>query len=73
MITERFPNEVPIGPALRAVRVASGLTLRQLGTASGVSHQHLARVESGERDLSADLLRRVIRALAQRLHEGAAA
>ena len=74
MSTEPNPNGRRIGPVLRGVREGAGFTLRGLASEVGVTHSHLLRVESGERDISPELLEKVLRAIADRLmHKGEAA
>ena len=41
------------GAVLKAMRVAVGMSTRELAGAIGCSHQHLSRVESGKRSLTA--------------------
>lgn len=67
------PNETSIGPALRAIREGAGLSRRGLAKAANVDHAHLARVESGERQMSPALLYRVLSAIAESLTGRAAA
>lgn len=52
-----------IGLIIKQQRVMSGLTLQQLGEMSGVSQSHLARIEMGERFLSARILGRIAKPL----------
>jgi transcriptional regulator with XRE-family HTH domain len=67
MSTEQNPNGNPIGPVLRAIREGSGMSVRGLAKAAGISHSHLLRVESGERDVSRGLELRLLSAVADRL------
>ena len=57
---------------LKAAREAAGMSLRTLASAIGCSHQHLARVEAGDRALTADLATRAARAIADQLSSAAA-
>jgi transcriptional regulator with XRE-family HTH domain len=61
------------GAVLREMRDAAGLSLRVMAERAGCSHQHLARVESGERALSRDIGRGISRAIAARTLEMRAA
>ncbi|MFE6779938.1 helix-turn-helix domain-containing protein [Streptomyces sp. NPDC057702] len=45
-----------VGPRLRALRTARGLTLAQLGEATGISLSTLSRLESGQREPTLKLL-----------------
>jgi transcriptional regulator with XRE-family HTH domain len=74
MATERNPNEVALGAALRAIREGAGMSRRSLAKAASIDHTHLSRVEAGERVISPELLHKVLSALADRLlHRGEAA
>lgn len=55
------------GPALRIMREAQNLTLRQLAEKSGTNHAYLSQVERGEKIPSARWLRAVLDALADNL------
>ena len=50
-------------PPLRDVRLARGLTLREVARLSGVEPGHLSRIERGQRPLSVDVLARLARVL----------
>lgn len=54
------------------MRDGVGMTLRTMADRVGCSHQHLARVESGERALTPELAAKVARAIADHLSETAA-
>jgi transcriptional regulator with XRE-family HTH domain len=54
------------------MREAAGLTLRTTASEIGCSHQHLARVESGERALTRDLADRIAQAIAEQLRSAVA-
>ncbi|GAA1455644.1 helix-turn-helix transcriptional regulator [Nocardiopsis tropica] len=56
-------STVTLGPALRAIREAKGLTQKELGARSGVSASHLTNAESGARNLSLDAALRIANAL----------
>ena len=78
MTSQQRPNLIPSGEVLKALRIGAGLSLRDLSAALGgkPGHQHLARVESGEREASQDLAMRIATAVGNRLatlHKGAAA
>ncbi|WP_423917980.1 helix-turn-helix domain-containing protein [Frigoribacterium sp. 2-23] len=45
-----------LGPRLRSLRSAQGLTLQQLGDRTGISPSTLSRLESGERRATLELL-----------------
>lgn len=49
--------------ALRTVRKAQGLTLRQAAVGAGIDPGHLSRVERGEAQLSLNALRRLAKVL----------
>lgn len=69
MQSQSSPNRVPTGSVLRSLRIGSGMSLRDLSAALGgkPGHQHLARVESGEREASQDLANRIAIAVGERL------
>jgi len=69
-ITE--PPHTITGEVLRGMRDGVGMTLRTMAERVGCSHQHLARVESGERALTPDLAAKVARAIADHLNRHAA-
>jgi transcriptional regulator with XRE-family HTH domain len=46
--TVNAPNQLPIGPRIRSLREAMGLSLRDLGERAGVSAPMLSQVERGE-------------------------
>ena len=46
-------------PPLRAVRIARGMTLRDVAQRSGINPGFLSRVERGQKQLSIDSLHRV--------------
>ena len=74
MTSERNPKIDPLGPTLRALREGAEMSRRSLAKAAGVDHTHLSRVETGERDISPEVLLKVLTALASRLlHRGEAA
>ena len=52
-----------LGKILKQRRVMLQMTLRKLGTMSGVSPSHLGRVERGQRFPSASILRRIAKPL----------
>lgn len=58
-----------IGPRLRAIRQAHGLTLEELAAASGMSASTLSRLESGKRQASLELLLPLTRRLGLRLDD----
>ena len=63
------------GEVLRALRVAAGVSRRALARMvppDGISHQHLALIESGERILTPDLAQRVAQAIADHYNSDAA-
>ncbi len=59
------------GQALRVMRVAQGLTLRELAEKAGVNHAYLSQVERGDKTPNPRWLRSVTDALADNL-KGAA-
>lgn len=59
------PNDT--GLALRVMREAQGLTLRQLAEKAGVNFAYLSQVERGERTPNPRWLRSVLDALADNL------
>lgn len=67
MATEQKPNASPLGPVLRAIREGAEMSRRSLAKTAGVDHSHLSRVETGERDISPEMLLKVLTAIASRL------
>ena len=65
------PPHTITGEVLRGMRDGVGMTLRTMADLVGCSHQHLARVESGERALTPDLAAKVARAIADHLNRRA--
>lgn len=57
---------------LAALREEVGMSQRQLARAMGVSHSHVSRVESGERELVDPFWTAAARAIASHLRGGAA-
>lgn len=55
------------GPAIRVMREAQGLTLRQLAEKAGTNYSYLSQVERGDKIPSARWLRSVLDALADNL------
>jgi len=60
------------GEVLRGMRTEVGIPLRKMAALVGCSFQHLARVETGERDLTPELAVKFSHAIAQHLIEHAA-
>lgn len=46
------------------------MTQRGLANAAGIDHSNLNRVEKSEREMSPELLHKVLSAIAARLHQG---
>lgn len=61
------------GTAIKVMREAHGLTLRQLSALSGVSAAHLSRIERGLREPSPHTLSAVTQALGRHMAGGEAA
>lgn len=53
-------EEVLVGPRLRAIREARGLSLADVATATGVSRSFLSMVEKGESDIAFGRLHRLV-------------
>lgn len=53
------------GAAVREKRIGAGISARALALKSGLSHTHLVRFESGERQVSETSLARIVTALAE--------
>jgi plasmid maintenance system antidote protein VapI len=60
------------GEVMRAMRDGVGMTIRGMASSVGCSHQHLARIESGQRALTPDLAAKVAQAIADHLNRRAA-
>ena len=56
-------NDQNLGKILKQQRIAMSLTLKELGSAAGVSSSHLGRIEGAERFPSARILRKIARPL----------
>lgn len=61
------PEPPTTGTALRVMREAQGLTLRQLAEKSGTNFSYLSQVERGDKVPTARWLRSVLDALADNL------
>jgi transcriptional regulator with XRE-family HTH domain len=74
MNPERNPNPTAsLGPVLRAIREGARMSQGSLALAANVTKSHLSRVEAGHRDISPELLHKVLSAIADRLlHRDAA-
>lgn len=59
------------GSALRVMRVAQGLTLRELAEKAKVNHAYLSQVERGDKIPNPRWLRSVLDALAENLRGAA--
>jgi len=71
MPTTESPHNIT-GEVLRGMRAGVGMTLRSMADRVGCSHQHLARIESGERALTPALAAKVAQAIADHLNRRAA-
>ena len=69
MTTITEPHHKVACGVLRAMREGAGMSLRATASRVGCSHSHLARVEYGERALTADLTDRIARAIADHILE----
>lgn len=56
----RTIDSAKTGQALRAKRLAAGLTLREVGKAMGLSLQHLSDMESGRRGWTTNKIERYV-------------
>ena len=56
-------NSSDLGKMLKQQRLMSGLTLRELSAATGVSTSHLGRIERGERFPSGRILQKIAKPL----------
>ena len=66
-------GEQPAGTAVRDLRVAAGIQLRDIARDTGISESHLSRFETGQRDVSPTTYHRIIAAIAARASKGNAA
>lgn len=64
-------NPTSTGAAIRVMREAQGLTLRELASLSGTNHAYLSQVERGHKAASPRWMRAVLDALAQNLRGAA--
>lgn len=60
-------NPPTTGSAIRIMREAQGLTLRELAAKSGTNHAYLSQVERGDKTASPRWMRAVLDALADNL------
>ena len=65
--TDHHADDPSNGHAVRVMRRAQGLTLRQLAERSGTSHSYLSQVERGDKVASPEWLRAVLDALTDNL------
>ena len=63
------PIEVDLGARIRALRLASGLTLRRVAADAGVTESFLSQVERGVASPSIATVQRIARALGQSIAE----
>lgn len=56
--------ELTSGGAIRELRLGAGISVRALAARAGMSHSHLVRIESGERQVPGATLARIVSALA---------
>lgn len=68
MFTPTQTQLAPMGAALRAMREGVDLTISELASRSGTTKSTLSRFENGQRTISADLLSRVARVIADEAH-----
>lgn len=52
-----------IGSELRALRLAKGLSTRELAGEIGITHSHVVRIENGKYAISIDTLNKLCQAL----------
>lgn len=71
--TPSTTGEQPAGTAVRDLRVAAGIQLRDIARDTGISESHLSRFETGQRDVSPKTYHRIIAAIAARASKGHAA
>ena len=62
--TPSTTGEQPAGTAVRDLRVAAGIQLRDIARDTGISESHLSRFETGQRDVSPKTYHRIIAAIA---------
>jgi excisionase family DNA binding protein len=53
----------PNGPAIRAIRTAQGMSLREVAEDCGLAASHVSRIETGEKGATEETLRALARAL----------
>lgn len=73
MFTPTETQLAPMGAALRAMRLGVGLTTEALAQRAGTSRSTVSRFENGQRTISADLLSRIARVIANEAHSRRAA
>lgn len=64
MFTPTETQAATVGATLRAMRIGVGLTVALLAERAGTTKSTLSRFENGQRTISADLLSRVARVIA---------
>lgn len=60
-----------VGVALRAVRLAAGMTLRDVSRAANISYTYLSNVENGNVEPSAKWVHMVIEIMGQQIEDAA--
>lgn len=65
------PKAKRYGSALRALRVAAGMTQEQVADSAGVSHSYLSRVENGLLEPTSEWIRIVAIAIGEHIAEAA--
>lgn len=68
MFTPTTPQVASVGATLRAMREGVGLTISDLAERADTSKSTLSRFENGQRTISADLLSRIARVIADQAH-----
>ncbi len=68
-VVEPLEQQIPIGPRVRALREATGLSLRDLAERSGVSAPMLSQVERGETSPTLQIASRIAQGLGLRLSQ----
>ena len=62
-MTENINIRQRIGSELRALRLAKGLSTRELAGQIGITHSHIVRIENGKYAISIDTLNKICQAL----------
>lgn len=66
---ENVREKRSLGAKVRELRIAQGVSQRQLALMTGISRSYLWKIETGTADIGIDVLIKIARALDAQVHE----